>query len=399
MAGRRSTTGAAARAASSRARRTSSPSSSSRPCAVPAWFRARNRAYVIAQNRGLGLHETSRPATISCRQGGLIRAARTAESVSVVSHSARSAGAPTASGPSGCSRGRRTSRRGWRRRRRRTAAGPSRRRAVVDGGVHPAPRVQRGDRGVAAQRQPTPASARSANGLRRRRGPHPAGRRTCPASAPGGVERRLHAGDDPPARPAVRGAVHHLQVLQPVPAARTARAELVGGRAARDGAATASSPMQWKPACTRRGCRHQVLDEMPRLEAQLPRSRRSVYGRCSAAVREPNAPSRTGRRQATAPTPGRGRRRPAPPVTPVADHPRPELGADSPAPDQVLGARDLRSAHLVHGADAQAAAAASGRAGPPGAGRPAPSVGDLTGAAWWASSRQQAVGAEAGQVR
>ena len=258
---------------------------------------------------------------------------RTADRVWSVAQRARSAGAPTASGPAGCSR-RTAYQPPW------VAASkaskgrsPEPRRAVVDGGVHPAPGVERGDGGVAAQRQGDAGvgqlGERVAAGRRARRR---AARRTCRRRPPQAASKAgctlatmpqvAHPRDVRPRRPspgAPAGAG----------SARTAAdAELGDHRAdrvehlAHGGVADAVEARL--DAGARAGA--DVVDQLRRCRTAGRRWCRA--GRCtgalSAAVCEPNAPSQN----RSPPAPARPELaddvEPAPlgQLAPVAEHPR-----------------------------------------------------------------------------
>ena len=217
------------------------------------------------------------------------------------------------------------------------------RRAVVDGGVHAAPRVQRRDRGVAAEREgDAGVGQESANGLVAERplDAQPLGVHAGVA-APGRVEGRLHAGDHPQvAHPLDVGAVDHLHVLEPVPAGPDGgRAEL--GDHGLDGVEHLGDGGVADARGSRPGCRRSVqartwCDELRR--SRSAGRRRCPAGRCRAAAQRRGV--RAEGAVAEQVSPGAGQAQLADDVepaalgqlAPVAEHPRPGLlGARAPS--------------------------------------------------------------------
>ena len=158
-------------------------------------------------------------------------------------------------------------------------------------------------------------------------------------TAPGGVERRLHAGHHPELgqRREVAGR-HHLQMLQPVPGG----ADRLRRRALGRPAAARRRPRRprrrrcsgSRPAA-RRGCRRRGgRRSRRRSDSGRPGCRRRRTASRSAAVREPIAPSmhRSPARPAAPTARARSIDAGLGQLTPVADDAQPELGRRPRAP-------------------------------------------------------------------
>ena len=206
---------------------------------------------------------------------GRARPARTADRVSVVAQRARSAGAPTASGPPGCS-ARAAYQPPW------VAASkasngrrPGAGRAVVDGGVHAAPRVQRGHRGVAAEGERDAGVGEAGERVGRQRPlDGRAARRTCRRRRPR-PRRRRAARWRPSPRSRMR-ATSTASIISTCSSrcrhARTAAAPELGGHGARPRRAPGRPRRRrctWKPAwIAGERARAHVVRPARRVEAQ-----------------------------------------------------------------------------------------------------------------------------------
>ena len=241
------------------------------------------------------------PSTRSSRQAGRARSARTADSVSRSPTARGRAGAPTASGPTGCS-ARAAYQPPWVAASKASNGAQARAGgAVVDGGVHAAPRVQRGDRGVAAQRERRRRRRRGRRtGWSPAPGPRRAARRTCRRRPPQAASK---AGCTLATMPEARHPVDRRRG-RASPRAR-AGAGRPGRRPRPSSSATAADGVEHLAHGGVADAVEAGLDAGQRAGAhvvdQLRRSsKRSApavvragrcRARCSAAVCEPNAPS------------------------------------------------------------------------------------------------------------
>ena len=230
-------------------------------------------------------------------------------------------------GRRGARRGRRTSRRGGGVEGVEGAQAEPRR-AVVDGGVHAAPRVERGDRGVAAERRgPTPGVGQVGERVGASARSTPSRSTYMPASPPQAASKAGWTLATIPSRASARCRRRRPSPRAPAGAGRPGR-RAARARRRRPTASstwrTAASPMQWKPAWHAARCSATWWTSDAVVEAQGAGGVRPVGVGLASARR---CASRT-RRRRTGP-PGAGQRRARGPTSsppalgqlaPVAEH-------------------------------------------------------------------------------